>query len=126
MRDYIKRNHSERFQRAFGARRAHSMMEATAGSIIGVGEVGSAGRARKSIRCRFFRIIRSERSRLWCTHDMNAMMYSHLIVRLLASFLHERHASSALGGQRLMLATLWYPLLFRGVLRVESWAFAAR
>ncbi|CAM9681343.1 unnamed protein product, partial [Hapterophycus canaliculatus] len=39
VRDYIKRNHSERFERAFGSRRAHSMMEATAGSIIGVGEI---------------------------------------------------------------------------------------
>ncbi|CAN0318394.1 unnamed protein product [Ectocarpus sp. 13 AM-2016] len=41
VRDYITRNHSERFERAFGQRRAKSMMEATAGSIIGVGEVRS-------------------------------------------------------------------------------------
>ncbi|CAM9676971.1 unnamed protein product [Ectocarpus sp. 4 AP-2014] len=39
VRDYITRTHSERFERAFGQRRAKSMMEATAGSIIGVGEI---------------------------------------------------------------------------------------
>ena len=39
VRDYMVKNHSTRFERAFGQRRAKSMMEATAGSIIGVGEV---------------------------------------------------------------------------------------
>lgn len=40
VRDYMAKNHSARFERAFGRRRAKSMMEATAGSMIGVGEVG--------------------------------------------------------------------------------------
>ena len=39
VKDYIANNHSGRFQRAFGERRAKLMMEATAGSVIGVGEV---------------------------------------------------------------------------------------
>eukprot|EP00903_Cladosiphon_okamuranus_P010445 g9881.t1 len=39
VRDYMAKNHSARFEHAFGQRRAKSMMEATAGSIIGVGEI---------------------------------------------------------------------------------------
>lgn len=39
VRDYLKKNHSQSFEGVFGQRRAKSMMEATAGSIIGVGEI---------------------------------------------------------------------------------------
>lgn len=46
VRDYMVKNHSQRFESVFGQRRAKSMMEATAGSIIGVGEVGDIFAAR--------------------------------------------------------------------------------
>lgn len=54
VRDYMVRNHSARFESAFGQRRAKSMMEATAGSMIGVGEV------------------RKRRQMLWCTAVVRA------------------------------------------------------
>ncbi|CAM9855657.1 unnamed protein product, partial [Discosporangium mesarthrocarpum] len=39
VRDYMAKNHGDTFQRVFGERRAKPLMEATAGSMIGVGEI---------------------------------------------------------------------------------------
>ncbi|GLE11831.1 hypothetical protein PINS_up024531 [Pythium insidiosum] len=47
-RDYLKKNHSETFNNLFGERNAKVMMQATAGSIIGIGEIGAAAARRAS------------------------------------------------------------------------------
>ncbi|KAJ2005815.1 high copy suppressor of abf2 [Coemansia thaxteri] len=39
VRDYLERNHGQAFTRAFGERNGKAMLHATAGSLIGVGEV---------------------------------------------------------------------------------------
>ncbi|TMW67181.1 hypothetical protein Poli38472_012297 [Pythium oligandrum] len=39
VRDYIKKNHSETFNNLFGERKANVMMQATAGSLVGIGEI---------------------------------------------------------------------------------------
>lgn len=49
VRDYMVQHHSSSFKKAFGQRRANSMMEATAGSVVGVGEVGDVNGDLKSL-----------------------------------------------------------------------------
>ena len=39
VKDYITRNHSEKFENLFGKRNAKTIMYATAGSIMGIGEI---------------------------------------------------------------------------------------
>lgn len=39
VKDYMNRNHAEKFQSLFGERNAKTMMHATAGSLIGIGEI---------------------------------------------------------------------------------------